>query len=281
MIFEVSVECIEILKTFQSMVISLIDREWQNLPFKYIIALVNNNSRCVEFTQELFERITPNLEETFLQRMNIDVVAEGFNLVAKSACNALTNRIFNDLESTLNKLFTKDWFESPLIESVVVTIKEYHRDDIADHMLDSYVKKLLSEALDRLVLSYIRAFFTAKYPLAKESIEKMREDDKVIREFFNQMLREKLVEAMMQPIEQIIDLMQAEADMVSVYYDSILALYPDVTIKHLENLLERRQDLSRSQVKSAMEGVKAMMTNRKPVDNIFGDDSKARKLFLK
>lgn len=47
--FEVILECIQSVKTFQNQLLSIFKNSWQKLFFEYIIALVNNTKKAVQF----------------------------------------------------------------------------------------------------------------------------------------------------------------------------------------------------------------------------------------
>ena len=92
----------------------------------------------------IVESIPNMLGEEYINTLTnlYDKVADGFHSVSKRAMLALVELIFDSLIPALDKIFSKDWNEKEVTNTVIATLEDYFKD-IQDYMIESYVKKLV------------------------------------------------------------------------------------------------------------------------------------------
>jgi hypothetical protein len=175
----------------------------------------------------LIEQIYGLVEEDRANEISdmYQAIAEGFSSVSKVALTALTNYIFNDLQETLDKIYTKEYLEKDdLIELVVATLKDYF-EDIQTCIAEQYFKKLVRyykyfgyisdilqalECLQRIVYSYIEQLFNkTKLSLTEEICDRMVNDEFTLRDFFRGYTRKNVMNTALQILVDLSELFKA------------------------------------------------------------------------
>jgi len=253
----------ESLLGFQTSLNSLLRDHWTNLELEYIIALVNNNSRSYDHAQELVDKICSSLSEEYLQQLNLDPVLDGFHAVSKNAVTALVNGIFSDLDVAFEKLFLPGWYESKYMKEVAQHLDEEFGDNIQSYIQESFMRRFVTECLERLVLRYLQELYNKKYKtLLPEAADKMNDDINVIRDVFSKYARPQQVAAVLQTLEDIRELLDSEEEMLGLYFNGLLTKNPDITIDHVAWILNKRQDLDSNKRKEGLANCKTVLEKR-------------------
>jgi len=230
---------------------------------EYILATINNSSRSFDQVEEIVDTIVAVIAEQYKQKITemFEPVAAGFHSVAKQAMYAVASVIFRDLEETMSKLFEKEWYESELLKAVVLTMDDYFKD-IESFVVESYTKKLAAECLDRVVNKYVEQLFGKKHTLDQHTIQRMQDDEQTLRDFFSQKARKNAVSEGLQVLTDLRELLDAEPEMISLYFHSLLKNHPDVSLTIIAALLSMRYDLDRNQISEAIEGCSRIIEQR-------------------
>eukprot|EP00026_Physarum_polycephalum_P002446 Phypoly_transcript_02452.p1 GENE.Phypoly_transcript_02452~~Phypoly_transcript_02452.p1 ORF type:complete len:720 (+),score=153.74 Phypoly_transcript_02452:634-2793(+) len=255
------------LEGYQDSLSELCATYWKDLEFLYLIAVVNNSSRCYDLTQETIDKFSKLLPEQYLTDLDFDPVLDGFQRVCKDAIVALANVVFNDLEEVFGKFFNKEWYEGDLIGMVIGTLEDYFENDLHDAMLDSYTRRFAQSCLDKLIFRYAQEMLTKKHAFNQATVEKMTDDLSSIREFFVKHVKPAYFDAQIKALEDLKELLDSEADMICLYFDSLLRNHAGVSLRIVEILLSQREDLSKSEQKEAILGCKDILDKYSPDPN--------------
>jgi hypothetical protein len=275
-----------VITHFQHLSIAFIETR-PKLPFGYLIALCNNSNRAYEYTTEFFEnKIGAVLDDRGLG-IPVDQVADGFSKVAKKAMHRLIAMMMEDMTEIYPKFFMAEWYTAnpPFISSIVVTLKDYFSTELSPHMLPPVFQDLSLECAKRLVKVYAGHLIEKKHPpFTAATVARMQRDVDELQAFFSNYIREKTLEELLQPLVLLRQLLEANYQLVSSYYESLLEHFPDASLNVIEVLLDNRQDLERNEVKEALAACQAVAARRatsvrKPTGGatLLGDSLVARK----
>lgn len=104
-------------------------------------------------------------------------------------------------------------------------------------------------------MCYLESFRNkhAKFKIAVAG-DKVRQDLQVAVEFFSTLKTPKKVKAILSDlVDPLIGIVEANADIVFLDFYSLWQVYPDVPLSYIEEILSKREDLSKSQVKEIIE----------------------------
>ncbi|PRP77773.1 hypothetical protein PROFUN_07715 [Planoprotostelium fungivorum] len=259
--FGTMVETANALEVFQSEVLQRLRDNWQDLPLEWIMAQINNAFKCCDKIDQMVSTLAPLLEEPYDSQIAplYEPIGEKFTTVSKESLSVLADVIWKDLEAPLDQIFDLDWYDNKdFINPIIATIGSYF-GDIDTYIVENYFRRLCMECLDRLTQTYIRNIFEKSHTLDSNTAERLITDEEKIRTFFTQHIKDTIVNPKLQILADLRELIDAEADMLPLYFHSIVKNYPDVTTHIIAALLSMRKDLSKSEMKSAVEGCEKVM----------------------
>ncbi|XP_029211438.2 exocyst complex component 3-like isoform X2 [Acropora millepora] len=222
---------------------------------EYMVAIVNNCKFCMDFTDQLKDRLVPEIGKAVFgedrERSFKDVVA-CFEQLGQESAGYLLEEVFLDLEPYLSQLMTPAWLpSSEAIETIIATIEDYYSDFL--HLIGKYLDYLMEQALKKLLLEYVRALLNKRmafkdYEGRREAAKKITEESKKIEKLFR-----KLATATLEP-EKKCSVLPTLAEVIKLKDTSMLALeisglankYPDLKSDHALALLLMRGDMSRA-----------------------------------
>jgi len=263
---DVVYECVTTLSHFQNNWIKVLESEFKKFEEKakdlaeglpeYVMALANDCYRSTEFSETMCRRLETLVDDPW-RTQAIEKVKEGsdgFMRVAKRAYLMLIDFSLADSKRALVMLHCSQWYEQDLMRMVIGTYEDYCAD-YQSHLSDYLYSKLTSDLLDKFVLAYIETFRNkgAKYkmPYARE---KMKLDLACAVEFFSKQKTPKRVKAILGDVlEKIISFIEASFETAFIDFFTLWKAYPDVPLSFIEDLLSKRDDFSKSQVKEIME----------------------------
>ncbi|KAK2560014.1 Exocyst complex component 3 [Acropora cervicornis] len=99
---------------------------------EYMVAIVNNCKFCMDFTDQLKDRLVPEIGKAVFgedrERSFKDVVA-CFEQLGQESAGYLLEEVFLDLEPYLSQIMTPAWVpSSDAIDTIIVTIEDYYSD---------------------------------------------------------------------------------------------------------------------------------------------------------
>ncbi|KAJ3212200.1 SNARE-binding exocyst subunit S6, partial [Clydaea vesicula] len=269
-------ECVNTLIEFQQNWLKLMDSEYKKFETKasdlneglpeYIMALANDCYRSTEFSETMCSRLESVLDEPWRTQAieKVKQGSDGFMNVAKKAYQMLLNFAITDSKRGLVLIHCSQWYEQDIMRMVIATYEDYCNDYQA-HLSDYLFSKLTSDLLDKFVLMYIETFKNkgAKFKMP-HAPEKMKKDLALVENFFLTLKPEKRVKKnLTEIVEKIINFIEANFETAFLDFYTIWKSFPDIPLAFIEDLLSRRDDLSKSQVKEIM-----LSCNEKVKDDI-------------
>jgi len=262
------------LDVFQQKITTTLFEEWENLPFEWILAQINNAVKCCDKIDSIVSTIQPLMDEFFGSQLSslFDPITEHFNGVSKKALGVVMDIIWRDIQAPLEQLFTLEWYDSDkFIDPIVGTLLSYF-EDIDGYIVENYFRRLCTESMDRLTQSYISQLFEMSHTLDNQTADRLLTDHTKLKDFFVKHLKENIVDGKLQVLLDLRELIDAEVDMLPLYFHSIVTNYPDVTVHIIVALLSMRKDLNKKEMAEAIAGLEKVMEkegNREMKKTIF------------
>jgi len=225
----------------------------------YVIALANDQIRCADFTDEVLNRLTPLLSEKYRNQINNDLeeTMKGFLSVARAAKDTLLDVVFNDLKKPFSQFYTSDWYQENPMLLIIETIKDY-TFDFCTHLNEYLRDKIMTNTLERFIIAYIEAMRNKGAKFKKqECITRMVKDKATAYEFFQKHIPSKELNNSFDLLARIHTLVESPRKSIFLDYYNLKKAFGDVPIGLIEDILSRRDDLDRSQIKEIMENIKA------------------------
>lgn len=225
---------------------------------EYMVAIVNNCKACMDFTDQLKERLVAELgRATFgedKERLFKSVV-DCFEKIGEESAGYLLDEVFLDLEPFFAQIMTPTWVPNPeAVDTIIVTIEDYYNDFL--HIKDKFFDYLMEQALKKVLLEYVRAMLSKRmvfkdYEGRRDAAKKITEESKKIEKLFK-----KLAKATLQP-ETLCPVLTTLAEVIKLRDTSMMALeisgiankYPDFKSDHALALLLMRGDLTRAEAR--------------------------------
>ncbi|KAJ2354603.1 SNARE-binding exocyst subunit S6 [Coemansia sp. RSA 2611] len=175
--------------------------------------------------------------------------------VAEAATQTLADIVFSDLRPITAALFTADWYQDDLLQPVIETLKDYCQD-FHDH-LDKYLyRRLMQDLLSRFALSYVDAV-AGKVKLRKgQASEKLNLELHRASKFFKEHMDGAAVSETLNIVRILISLIDSTPAMIFLEFFSVKKQYPDLPLALIEDILSKRDDLEKQQLKSILESLR-------------------------
>ncbi|KAJ2478084.1 SNARE-binding exocyst subunit S6 [Coemansia sp. RSA 2131] len=223
----------------------------------YTMALANEQIRSVvqaeTIRDETGERLTRAHQERF--KAELSQTMDIFMNVAEAATQTLADIVFSDLRPITAVLFTAEWYEDDLLQPVIETLKDYCQD-FHDH-LDKYLyRRLMQDLLSRFALSYVDAV-SGKIKLHKgQASEKLNLEMHRASKFFKEHMDSAAVSETLNIVRILISLIDSTPAMIFLEFFSIKKQYPDLPPMLIEDILSKRDDLEKQQLKTILESLR-------------------------
>ncbi|KAJ2801721.1 SNARE-binding exocyst subunit S6, partial [Coemansia helicoidea] len=223
----------------------------------YTMALANEQIRCVvqaeTIRDETGARLTRAHQERF--RAELSQTMDIFMGVAEAATQTLADIVFSDLRPITQALYTTDWYQDDLLQPVIETLKDYCQD-FGDH-LDKYLcRRLMQDLLTRFALSYIDAV-AGKIKFHKgATTEKLHSELHRASKFFKEHMDGGAVSETLNVVRILISLIDSTPAMIFLEFFSVKKQYPDLPLALIEDILAKRDDLEKAQLKSIVDSLR-------------------------
>ncbi|KAJ2356497.1 SNARE-binding exocyst subunit S6, partial [Coemansia erecta] len=223
----------------------------------YTMALANEQIRSVvqaeTIRDETGERLTRAHQERF--KTELSQTMDIFMNVAEAATQTLADIVFSDLRPITAVLFTAEWYQDDLLQPVIETLKDYCQD-FHDH-LDKYLyRRLMQDLLSRFALSYVDAV-AGKIKLHKgQATEKLNLEMHRASKFFKEHMDGAAVSETLNIVRILISLIDSTPAMIFLEFFSVKKQYPDLPLALIEDILSKRDDLEKQQLKSILESLR-------------------------
>lgn len=235
--------------------------EDRSQPFRfveYMVAIVNNCKACMDFTDQLKERLVAELGRAAFgedKQRSFKSVVDCFEKIGQESASYLLEEVFLDLEPYFSQIMTPTWVPSTeAVDTIVVTIEDYYNDFL--HMKPRFFDYLMEQALKKVLLGYVRAMLNKRiafkdYEGRRDAAKKITEESKKIEKLFK-----KLAKADLEPETQC-SILPTLAEVIKLRDTSMMALeisgiankYPDFKSDHALALLLMRGDVTRAEAR--------------------------------
>lgn len=227
---------------------------------EYILAQVNNNSRCCDYVMEV-EQMVSDLEDQYKNALQFDQVLDGFQSLIKMSRQVLMLYVIHSCEDDVRKLFAKEWLdatiEGDVTLAILATINDFFMNTFKGHLLDNYFKKLALETLDEFLEKYMERMLIAKWTCGSNQTEQLRKDIKnITQSFIDWEVRDKFVHSRVQVLADCVDIVTLDPGRLAPIFESLLSACADVDQKIIEKLLEKRSGLEKKARNGAIEDFK-------------------------
>ncbi|KAJ2715834.1 SNARE-binding exocyst subunit S6 [Coemansia spiralis] len=223
----------------------------------YTMALANEQIRCVVQAETIRDetggRLTRAHQERF--RAELSQTMDIFMGLAEAATQTLADIVFSDLRPITLALYTADWYQDDLLQPVIETLKDYCQD-FGDH-LDKYLcRRLMQDLLTRFALSYIDAV-AGKVKFHKgTTTEKLHSELHRASKFFKEYMDGGAVSETLNVVRILISLIDSTPAMIFLEFFSVKKQYPDLPLALIEDILAKRDDLEKAQLKSIVDSLR-------------------------
>lgn len=149
------------------------------ITIKRLIALTNDCTKCILFTQDLQDQIAEMLPDLEMDKITMEEVLSGFSSLSKELVNTLCQRFISKIDPYLEKIFTKEWYTEKGERTCVTEALELLQNDIQlpiDFMEWEKVVAIVTKVFTHFVTRYIDAFMTKKFVLTKEEREVVKSE---------------------------------------------------------------------------------------------------------
>ena len=228
---------------------------------EYLMAAINVQYKCSEFTMQLTDRFKAELRlGDYIQEIEerLTLAENGFRNAGKKIIAVLLSVAFFDLTPVFQDLFTLRWLEGSggrLLMDATATLGDYCRD-FQTHLQGFFFNRLMYECLDRLLQAYIEAMFSkgSSFRQRAEVGRAMDADIKEIGDFFsNGYLIESRVLKTLTVLRDLRVLLTSEATGIPAAIESIKERNPDVQATQIDKLLQKRGDLNKDAIARGLE----------------------------
>ncbi|KAJ2161685.1 SNARE-binding exocyst subunit S6 [Coemansia sp. RSA 552] len=223
----------------------------------YTMALANEQIRSVVQAESIRDetggRLTRSHQERF--KAELSQTMDIFMNVAEAATQTLADVVFSDLRPVTSALYTADWYDEDLLQPVIETLRDYCQD-FHDH-LDKYLyRRLMQDLLTRFALSYIDAV-AGKVKFRKgKTTEKLNLELHRASKFFKEHMEPGAVSETLNVVRILISLIDSTPAMIFLEFFSVKKQYPDLPLALIEDILSKRDDLEKQQLKTILESLR-------------------------
>lgn len=269
LLYHVVSECHKVMKDSQVMWKKLLNSEMRKqteqpdeVPggfVEYVMALANDQIKYADFAESTTSRIIPLVDARYKSQVEekLNTAVDGFLQTAALTREILLQLVFNDIQPIFGDLFTNRWYDGPMIASVIETLKDYC-SDFQEHLNDYLFTKLVDDLLDRYLRLYIESMRrkSAKFKIPA-CLDHIKKDVRISFNFFAKYKKVEDLESQFVAIDMIHHVLESNKRMIYVDYYSLRQSFPDVPLTFVEDLLAKRDDLDKSDLKEIMEGIKS------------------------
>lgn len=235
--------------------------EDRSQPFRfveYMVAIVNNCKACMDFTEQLKDRLVAELGRAVFgedRERSFKIIVDCFEQVGQESTGFLLEEVFLDLEPYYSQIMTPAWVPSAeAVDTIIVTIEDYYTDFL--HMIGKFFDYLMEEALRKVLLEYVRAMLNKRiafkdYEGRREAAKKVTEESKKIEKLFKKLAKATLESekqcSVLPTLAEVIKL--RDTSMMALEISGIANKYPDFKSDHALALLLMRGDVTRAEAR--------------------------------
>ncbi|KAI0260109.1 exocyst complex component Sec6 [Gloeopeniophorella convolvens] len=222
---------------------------------EYVIALANDQIKSADYTEALSARLEPLVSPKYSGQINerLNDAIDGYLDVAKRCTQVLIDIIFNDMRPATRQLFQGPWYDG-----IVVQIVETMRDYMADYQTylnGSLLELLVEDLLDAFLVTYLTALANTQKLRMPAATERIKDDVAEAFKFFSTLKPAKELESYFEVVEMVLALLEASKSLAFLSFWSFAKVHGP-NLAFVEGLMKARGDLDRSSVNEVMDSIK-------------------------
>ncbi|KAJ1651146.1 SNARE-binding exocyst subunit S6 [Dispira simplex] len=229
----------------------------------YIIALANDQLRSAEHTENVLQRACETVNRSHQDRLQADLTAamDGFLAIAQLCCTTLAQIVYNDVTPVFQQLFTPAWYKEDIMQAVVLTLQDY-TSDFRGHLNGFLCDKVIKDLLEWYSITYLDSVHNKNARFTRPaSVEKFQSDIQAAEAYFKSCLAPEVVDEWLQPLRQTCALIESSPTLIFLDFYSMKKQYPDLPLSFVKDILQKREDVDKSQVKEIMETLTSKVKN--------------------
>mmetsp|Transcript_8241 Transcript_8241/g.27390 ORF Transcript_8241/g.27390 Transcript_8241/m.27390 type:complete len:795 (-) Transcript_8241:3164-5548(-) len=230
-----------------------------------LVAIVNNNVHAYDLSQELGERVSDALDDTYRGCVDVEVACTGFLSLAKRAVELAREHVLMDPSFTrlFAALFVDEtWASGETIANLVATLQDYLSDCVV-WMDEGFFRRFAEDMLEHVAERYISALLTQCPGVTAEMIAHMERDDDALRELFGGFLTGSRCEAKLRVLCDFRELVaSSDVEAFTLSFTMLLQNRKNTELSALEKLVAMRGDISRQERREILEQCKEVFEQR-------------------
>lgn len=272
-------ECISTFGEYQKFYSDLLDAEYKKFETKpadskpglpeYVMALANDCYRSTEFSENAITKLEAASDEPYTAQMTVKInaVSDGFLKLAKKAYTILIDISLHDCKPAFIQMHCPQWYEQDVMRLIVGTLEDYCHD-YQEHLTGHLFTKLVNDLLDKFVIAYLESMRNkqAKFKMPTAA-ERMRDDLKRVIDYFSTLKAPKRVVQSLDAMDKVITFVEANPRLAFVEFYNLWKNFQDIPYLYIEELVNRRDDLEKSQSKELLESAKEKI-KEEPKDGV-------------
>ncbi|CAH9128310.1 unnamed protein product [Cuscuta epithymum] len=255
MLYRIALAIIQIMIYFQGAERKRLAESVPEFDLEALCAMINNNLRCYDLSIELCCSITEALPDKYAQQqVHFEHSCKGFLEVSKKAIHETTKLIFEEptVQEVLGKLYQRDWLEGLVTESLVKTFDDYY-DVVRTYLEETSFSCLVEALLEETVIFYVEHLLMQKDYIKEETIERMRLDEEILLDFFQNDISASKVESILKILGDLRELASSESpDSFILAYTNTLEHQPDCPPEVVEKIVGMREGIPRKDAKEVV-----------------------------
>ncbi|XP_047955753.1 exocyst complex component SEC6-like [Salvia hispanica] len=261
MLYRISLAIIQVMIDFQGA--ERLRLEEPASKIEALCVMINNNLRCYDLAMELSSSTLEALPQNYAEQVNFDDACKGFLEVAKEAVHETVSFIFEDpgVQGLLIKLYQKDWLEGQVTEFLVETFGDYFAD-VRTYVEERSFRRFVEACVEETIVVYVDHMLVQKNYIKEETIERMKLDEEVLMDFFQEYISISKVESRVRVLVDLRELASAETpDSFTLVYTNILEHQPDCPPEVVDKLMSLREGILRKDAKEVVKQCREIYEN--------------------
>mmetsp|Transcript_15992 Transcript_15992/g.32118 ORF Transcript_15992/g.32118 Transcript_15992/m.32118 type:complete len:840 (-) Transcript_15992:1718-4237(-) len=218
-------------------------RTLRDPPLEYIVALVNNATRCVEYAQEYKSMLFDVLEEAYHERLDVvDHAVDIFVDMEKIALDSVVAYVLEEAFPIADKFFAGK-FSNEVMLDVVDLLREIFRD-LKIWLVDYHFREVAVYIMKWIVESYINCFVRGRAFSLNVSVllASLDADIDAIHSFFSEHLKPRYSDRILAPMIALRELFLCplKAEDLAVAYARMVELWPRFKLSVVESVCNSR-----------------------------------------
>ncbi len=283
-VYEVAKESTMVIYEFQKAQKEMLQTNSKELAMKYLLAIVNNNAKAYDYTEEYEFRVRGFLSEPELSRFEKEekqALVDGFEDVRKLAVSCIVAQIFDLFRESnvLSKLFGKEWQrgvgrdgdEYGPMEVVVQTLADA-LEMARRHLRDKFVGDVAKEALDRLLQRYVQELCNRSGYTA-ETVAAVERDRRLVEQALGPLVQGKSFLArrlnLLSGIATFLATPMDDQGQFILTYNALLDDYPDLTPDLVKRIVGSRVDCDKNALAEVIAACRGILPSDKQLKPFF------------